>query len=368
MTNDSGEQVPLKRTKVERDLGVLIDSDGTFSSHIKKSLAIAKATAKILSKIFFKSSFDDKKKLYHAYVFSRMSYGSEVWGTDDLLILNQFNRIFEDLFKFTTVDEGQWPPYTPEQLFAEKDLLCMHDIIHHRSPIVKDEVFINEGEEQAGPRTRSRTRQQVSSQQNADHRWNRWTKTLLVERNREKWNAIPVEVRNDPNRHKFQSYVRKEILEKMVCNKIREDMLSGELRRKALRHKEHLEKANLRANINTLVGNPTNNPMEEFLMDSDFRDDFLKPNLCLKKMKRRNVQKLKDLAKIAPWMLFCKCGASQCKKELEDYENMNNCKLRDLDRVVIVDDKVISTNRYLMKTTKKLSDVLESKEKFEYYD
>ena len=363
MTNDSGETIALKRTKVERDLGVLVDSDGTFNSHIKKSLAIAKATIKILSKIFFKASFDDKKKLYHAYVFSRMSYGSEIWGTNDVLVLDQFNKIYEDLFKYTEVDEGQWPPYTPEQLFVEKDLLAMYDIIHHRSPVAREEVFINEQQERprAGPQTRSQTQERIPSQ-----RWNRWTNTLLVERNKSRWNSIPVEVRNNPNRSEFQKYVRAEILEKLLCNQIRKDLISGELRRRSLRHKEHLEKANLKANVNTLVGNDLNIPIEEFLLDNEFRDDFLRPNLCLKKMKRRNIQKLKTLSKIAPWMLLCKCPNSTCKAELLEFEKTNKCQLRDKDRVVIVEDKAIFTDKYLLKTTKKLSDLLQCSEKFEF--
>ena len=364
MKNDAGEMVPIKRTNVERDLGILVDANGSFSSQIKKSLSIAKATVKILSKIFFKSSFDDKKKLYHAYIFSRMSYGSEIWGTNDVLILNQFNQIYEDLFKFTIVDEGQWPPYTPEQLFAEKDLLIMFDIAHHRSPIDKEEIFMDEIEiDRQGPQTRSQANEHLRNT-----RFNRWTNTLLVKRNTRRWNSIPLDIRKNPDRLAFKNYIRKEILEKMLCNQIRNDMLSGKLRERALRHKQHQENANLRANINFLVGNKSNVPIEEFLLDTEFKDDFLQPDLCLKKLKRRNVQKLKIMAKIAPWMLICKCPNPICKSELKDFERVQGRKLRDFDRVVIVDDKVISTNKQLTKTTKKLklSDFLEDLEKFEF--
>ena len=368
MKNDAGQEIPLKRTQVERDLGVLVDSDGSFKSHIKKSLSIAKATVKILSKIFFKTSFDDKKKLYHAYVFSRMSYGSEIWGTNDVLILNEFNKIYEQLFKFTKVDEGQWPPYTPEQLMVEKDLLIMYDIFHHQSPVTKEEIMLDESNSQRdGPQTRSQTQEHVMSQENSrDHRWNRWTNTLLVERNRRRWNSIPVEVRKSPDRLAFKNHIRKEILEKMLCNQIRLDMLSGELRERSLRHKDHLEKSNLRANINWLVGNEANTPIDDLLMDTDFKDDFLQPDLCLKRMKRTNQEKLKQLSQIAPWMLICKCQRPQCKKELQDFEKVHGKKLREHKRVVIVDDKVIFTNSQLTKETKKLSDVFKITEKFEF--
>ena len=83
-------------------------------------------------------------------------------------------------------------------------------------------------------------------------------------------------------------------------------------------------------------------------------------------MKRRNIQKLKTLSKIAPWMLLCKCPNSVCKAELLEFEKTNKCQLRDKDRVVIVEDKAIFTDKYLLKTTKKLSDLLQSSEKFEF--
>ena len=83
-------------------------------------------------------------------------------------------------------------------------------------------------------------------------------------------------------------------------------------------------------------------------------------------MSLRYIQKLKTLSKIAPWMLLCKCPNSVCKAELLEFEKTNKCQLRDKDRVVIVEDKAIFTDKYLLKTTKKLSDLLQSSEKFEF--
>ena len=93
--------------------------------------------------------------------------------------------------------------------------------------------------------------------------------------------------------------------------------------------------------------------------NEDFKDDFLKPDLCLKKMKRSNVNKLKQLSKIAPWMLFCKCDHPICIQEIDDYEAVHG-PLRDQPRVVIVDDKVIVKDKFLMNTVKKLADYFET--------
>ena len=354
MRDENGQEVTIQRSTTERDLGILVDADGTFTSQIQRSLSISKATVKILSKIFVKTSFEDKLKLYHAYVFSRMSYGSEIWITYDRKTLDDFNKVYIDLFQFTTVQKGHWPPYVPEQLFLEKDLLMLYDIFHHRSPVLHNEIFTDSPPSPEKTQTRSRTQERIRAK-----RWNKWTNTLLVERNRKVWNSIPLNVRQNPSRFMFQEHVRKEILEKLTCNQIRDDMLSGLMREKALKRLNHINQARKINAINLEIDNPDKHPLDDFLVDDMFRDDFLSPNLCLKKMKARNVKKLEDLAKIAPWMLLCKCNSQKCNEEIEEYERTNNCKLRDLGKVVIVEDKVITKNKHLMTTTRKLQDLLD---------
>ena len=347
MRGEEGQEITIQRSEVERDLGILVDSNGKFTSQIKRALAVSRSTVKILRRIFCKMSFEDKKKLYHAYVFSRMSYGSEIWITRDRKILDDFNKIMVDLFEFSEVQHGHWPPYTPEQLFMEKDLLMMHDIFHHKSPVMKEEIFLDLPPDPPGSQTRARSQNEIRRTG-----WNNWSDTLLVNRNRDIWNKIPRLIRESSNRFDFQEYVRSSILEKMPCNSIRDDLLSGALRQKALRRLKHQENAR-RAN------DPELQELSNFMTDEDFRDDFLKPDLCLKQMKKRNYAKLKDLAKIAPWMLLCKCDRPTCTKERLDFEEKNDCKIRDLGKVNIVDDKVITKNKHLMTSTKKLADVLE---------
>ena len=354
MVDENGQEVVIQRSTSERDLGILIDSDGSFKSQVNRSLSLSRATVKILGKIFGKCSFEDKLKLYHAYVFSRMSYGSEIWISYNRGILDDFNQVYIDLFQFTLVQKGHWPPYVPEQLFLEKDLLMLYDIFQHRSPVYHNEIFTDLPPTPEKTQTRSQTQERVKTQ-----RWNKWTNTLLVERNRKVWNSIPVQTRKNPSRFQFQEYVRKEILEKLPCNQIREDLLNGRIREKALRRLKHIQQARNINNINLEIGNFEKAPLDDFLVDDTFKDDFLSPNLCLKKLKPRNQKKLQDLTKIAPWMTLCKCNSKACNDEIQDYEEKNNCKLRDLGKVVIVQDKVITKNKHLMTTTQKLQDLLD---------
>ena len=238
-----------------------------------------------------------------------------------------------------------------------------HNIHHNRSPLDRDDIFDNENRNQDrdGVSTRASSQNEIRSQP-----WSRWNGTLLVERDKNTWNSIPRGIRESGNRHDFKRYVREEILEKLPCNDLRFQLLDGTLREQAMRHQEDLEKARKVANINQQIGNDRIVQTNDFLLNEDFKDDFRKPDLCLKKMKRRNVAKIKKLARIAPWMNLCKCEASECVKEINDYEAVHG-PLRNQPRVVIVQDKVIIKDRLLMNTVKKLSDYFDTDESL-FYD
>ena len=230
----------------------------------------------------------------------------------------------------------------------------MHNIYHNRSPMNRKDIFNNEEPQTDGVTTRLASQNEIRVDV-----WSKWNNTLLVQRNRDTWNSIPREIRESRNRDDFKSYVREQVLEKLQCNQIRLDFISGHLRELAIKHQKHLDKARLVSNFNQQIGNMSKSKPNDFLLDDEFKDDFLKPDLCLKKMKRRNVAKIKQLAKIAPHMLLCKCNAKQCLQEVEDYERTHG-SLRLLPRVVIVDDKVIMKDRLLMNTVKKITDFFET--------
>ena len=350
MSDEEGQQIKLSKTKVERDLGVMIEGDGSFSTHIKKSLSVAKATVKILRKIFYKCDFGNKVKLYHAYVFSRMSYGSEIWRPTDRVTLDKFNRVYVEFFKFTVIPPGSNPPYVPEQILIEKDLLLMFDIFHDRSPLSRTEFF----GEHLSQNEDNRTRADQENLLRGDIE-DRFTKTLLVVKNKNIWNSIPNRIREVNDRDSFQQYVREEILEKLPCNTIRDDFRSGEMRERAIRHAKILERSNKIKNINIQAGTPLGTTPDDFLLNEDFEDDFLKPNLCLKLIKKPNLKRLKKLSKIAPWMNLCKCDRTDCMAERENYIAVHG-PLEDQPRVVIVDDKVIIKNKFLLTTIKKVED------------
>ena len=337
MTNEDGVRERLERTTVERDLGLQVDADGSFSTQTKKCIGVAKSTAKIMSRIFKKADFVTKVQLYEAHIFSRLSYASEIWGSLNRKTLDEMNRIWIDHFKFVFVPADRYPPLLPEQAFKEKDLLMLFKIFNGMTPLKKDNYFGTQSPS-VEPRTRSQHEQRIQANLS-----NKWEASTLVARNRDVWNSIPLEIRECGDLERFQAYIRTEILEKLPCQIHREELLDGTLRRRAKRKEKIMEEVAYYSNLNLQLGNPKRIRPDDFLLHEDFRDDFMKSDLCFKTMRRKNREKIERLKEKAPWMTLCLCDSAQCKKEVEDFEKERNKKLRDFPRVILRDDYVIKT-------------------------
>ena len=335
MTNEEGIEEPLERSTVERDLGLQVDADGSFKTQARKCIGVAKSTAKIMSRIFRKADFVTKVQLYEAHIFSRMSYASEIWADLNRKTLDEMNRIWIDHFKFVYVPANRYPPLLPEQALKEKDLLMMFKIFNGLTPLESDNYF---GTPNVEPRTRFQHEQRLQVGVS-----NRWEKSTLVARNRHIWNEIPLEIRNCKDKEKFQAYIRVEVIEKMQCQSKRDDLINGNLRRAAKRQEKILEKAAYYGNINMQLGQPKRIRPDDFLLHEDFRDDFLKPDLCFKTMKRKNREKIERLREKAPWMCLCLCDRRECVDEVTEFEQQRQKKLRDFPRVILRDDYVIKS-------------------------
>ena len=366
MKNEQGKEEVLIRTTVERDLGVQIDSDGSFETQIKKCIGTAKATAKIMSRIFKKADFITKVQLYESHVFSRMSYASELWAPKDKKVLEEMNKIYINFFKFVYVPKDRYPPLLPEQALKQKDLTMMFKIFNDISPLDKSNYFDEAVDE---PRTRSQAEQKLMTD-----KWNRWQSTTLVSRNKETWNSIPLHIRSCGSLEVFQDHIRTNILEKMPCNQVRLDLMSGDLRRRSKENEKKTKDALFYANLNKQLGNPSKIKPDDFLLHEDFRDDFLKPDLCFKMMSRKSKNKMEKLKKIAPWMSLCLCDRKMCVDEVERFERDNRKPLRDFPRVILKDNHVITqmNNKQLPKLPRLLDDDNDENDvlsnMFDYFD
>ena len=336
MKDEDGILKVLQRTTVERDLGLQVDSDGTFSTHIKKCIGVAKATAKIMNRIFRVADFITKVQIYESHIFSRLAYASEIYGNLDRKTLDEMNKIWIDHFKFCYVPANRYPPLLPEQAIKEKDLLMMFKIYNDKTPLKKEDYFKDSKSE---PKTRSQAQKKLVVEKP-----NRWDSTTLVIRNRDVWNDIPIEIRECNDLERFQAYIRTEILEdtkRFPCQMFRIELMKGDLRRRSKENEKKTRDAIYYSNINKQLGIPSATRPDDFVLHEDFRDDFLKPDLCFKRMSKRASKKLDELTKVAPWMTLCLCDNPMCVQEVKDFEQEQKKELRDFPRVILKDDHII---------------------------
>ena len=330
MQDPTGNNTLLKRVKVERDLGLMVDADGSFNTMYNKGLQTAKTTAKFLSKVFEKAVWRVKLQTYHSHVFSRMAYASELSRKTTLEATKEYDLVYEHFFKFVHPPKNAWAPFTPTQLLQRKDLFLLHDIFKEKSPVNPSAVFPSE------TRTNMVTRSQG---ERAAHKLieSKWTRNLLLQRNIDIWNSIPLAIRTSGSKI-FRQYVDEDVLPKMESNRLREDLMSGELRKKWLRWSDHMEKVRQRQRINLEEGLPSNVTPEPIPMldDDDNVDDFIVSEHCERENSRKSAKTVEILGIYAPYSLLCHCSKAPCKAEVIKFE-LKYGSLRQFPKAYVVE-------------------------------
>ena len=315
MKNSDGTRTLLSRVDVERDLGIQVSADGQFKEMKKKSLNTMKVTARFLGKIFHTATWNLKVQTYYSHIFSRGSYGSELWGSFNEKEKESFNQPWLDYFKFAKIPKNGIPPYLPTQIMQRKDLSMLYDVYHARAPVDEWKIF---PEQQSTYNTRARSKGTYSRAKH--HTWN---KNLLYNRNHDIWVSIPAAVRDSPNKDYFMSYIDSNIIEKLPCNSYRDEMITGELRRKAKKQLSFIEESRKMSDFAESCGFPRWAKPDTYIDDPDFDDDFVVSDVCqkVKSTKSRTTQNI--LAIYAPYMLLCHCADPVCAEEIIQFEKMH---------------------------------------------
>ena len=313
LPNDKGEDVLLKRVECERDLGLQVSSDGMFQEHIKKSLHVASLTSRFLAKIFHTSTWGTKVQLYYGLIFSRMSYASELWRPEDMA---PFNKVYENFFKFAKPPKKCFPPWVPEQLMIKKDLILLWQIYNEKTSIEPWKIFPEEAFNMEVKRNRP-------SAFVRRPRYNPWTKNLVLVRNLDCWNRIPLAIRTTRIKDVFEDYIEEHVLPNIPSEALRTSVLNGDLRARSKRHLEHINKAREWSEWNTYDRNHPSARPDPVYEDDEFWDDFLVSDHCQKQASRKSKSTIEKLARLAPQMNLCHCSNAICVKEVEDFERAN---------------------------------------------
>ena len=331
MQDEHGKSTLLKRVKVERDLGLMVDADGSFNTMYRKGIQTARTTARFLSKIFEKSVWRVKLQTYHSHVFSRLAYASELSRKTTAEANKEYDSIYEHFFKFVQPPKNAWAPFTPTQLLHRKDLFLLHDIYKGRSPVDPTKVF--------PPVTKSNVVTRSQSSQSATKLLEcKWTKNLILQRNIDSWNSIPLAMRDAP-RHKFRAFVDEEVLPRMESNSMRWDLMSGEMRKRWLRRLDHLKKVENTQNISLMAGLERNFTPDPVFDDENYDDDFTTSDHCEKQHSRKSKRTVELLSIYAPYSLLCHCVRNECRAEVVKFE-LKHGSLRQFHKAYVRDGLV----------------------------
>ena len=95
----------IKNTNCEKLLGVKIDSDLSFSSHLEAILKKASQKTHVLARITPYMSFNKKKMLMNSFFMSQFNYCPLVWMCHSRLLNNKINRLHERCLRIVYCDK-----------------------------------------------------------------------------------------------------------------------------------------------------------------------------------------------------------------------------------------------------------------------
>ena len=290
MKNPDGTITKLKNVDQERDLGVLVSSSQNYiwEAHMNKVLATSKSASKAVYKSLLAMDWTTRIQTYFSEVFSRMSFASVVWtkSYQDQKYMDRFNEIYIECFKNAVVPEGKVPPLLPQQIFFQRDILYLYKAYHNMGPVPKEVIF-PETQLRISGRSRRNGVGEIYVYPRSKFQ-NPLRMGLILNRNLLIWNAIPQSIKDITDKKLFMIYVNQLLIPEMACEKIREKILDGSLRRESAeinkRRKFHLERLKTCKELDI----PSTTVPEDVLFTEEFDCDFLElekeENLVTKKI------------------------------------------------------------------------------------
>ena len=140
----------IEYTDRERFLGVILDSNLTWSSHINLLSSKLSQNSGIIYKLKGIVPVSVLRKLYNSFIQSHLNYCSSVWGLGAKSSLNKFFtsqkkavRAIENRFNncFYNPDTGELPCHTKE-IFARNNILTVHNLIAKNCLVLMHKVLL----------------------------------------------------------------------------------------------------------------------------------------------------------------------------------------------------------------------------------
>ena len=98
------EEVCIKSSKCEKLLGVNIDNNLTFETHVESLCKKASEKLNALLRVTWSLNFDQRKLLLNAFITSHFSYAPVVWMFHSRKLNNRINNIHERALRLVYKD------------------------------------------------------------------------------------------------------------------------------------------------------------------------------------------------------------------------------------------------------------------------
>jgi hypothetical protein len=230
MTDSGGERFELEAVDSERDLGVIISSDLSWSTHINSIAGRANKILGMLKRTFISRDSELWKYLYTSLVRPHLEYAVQVWNPylkKDILVLERIQRRATRIphgFKELSYEERlkRWNLTSLEDRRIRGDLIEMYKIVNgiekinwtNGLPFRADRNVLGAAQGTRGNDLKLEREVFSSQVRNRNARYIRFRENFFMERTIPHWNDLTSDVARSGSLNSFKNALDKKYSEK----------------------------------------------------------------------------------------------------------------------------------------------------------
>lgn len=230
MTDSKGERIELEAVDSERDLGIIISSDLSWSEHINSIAAKANKILGMLKRTFISRDSDLWKYLYTSLVRPHLEYAAQVWNPHlkrDIAALERVQRRATKIpydHRQLSYEERlkRWNITSLEDRRIRGDLIEMYKIVNgierinwtNGLPFRRDRNVLGAAQGTRGNDLRLEREVFLSQARNKNARYVTFRENSFMERTVPHWNDLTSDVAQSGSLNNFKNALDKKYSEK----------------------------------------------------------------------------------------------------------------------------------------------------------
>jgi hypothetical protein len=199
----------LELTKCEKDLGVLISSNGKFNDHISKTVMKANRMIGMVKRSFKTRNPETLTSIYKRYILPILSYASPIWSPSYKTKIQELERAQKRFVRLLfgignyTNNLAKIGLKSLEEQRKIDDLVLVHKIYHQKLPLLFSDYFDCS---QTTHNTRSASNKHLTTPKTNINKRSHYFAVRTIEW----WNLIPLSMRECNSDKLFLDYLRKQ--------------------------------------------------------------------------------------------------------------------------------------------------------------